>query len=127
MVYRIQFQVLIANYNWLRCSFPDYNRQFLHDFCDRLSILMSSSIPFLWLFGLRNNPLLWITGWSYRTFNIFHRWVAMLLLVEAILHGSIVTAYLFAGKILFNKGYIIIEANNSCSRRICNLLVNAIC
>ncbi|KAH8690570.1 ferric reductase like transmembrane component-domain-containing protein [Talaromyces proteolyticus] len=36
---------------------------------------------------MRNNVLIWLTGWSFSTFNSFHRWVARIATVEAALHG----------------------------------------
>lgn len=54
---------------------------------------MSASLPFIFLFGARSSPLPIITGWSYRTFSNFHRWVALVLLVEAICHGCVFSAY----------------------------------
>jgi hypothetical protein len=60
---------------------------------------MSSGLPFLWLFGGRNNPFIWLTGWSFRTFNLFHRWVAKVIVVEAIIHGSGMTAFYINGRI----------------------------
>lgn len=38
------------------------------------------------LFALRNNPLIWILGVSYDTFNLFHRWCARMVLLQALLH-----------------------------------------
>ena len=38
------------------------------------------------LFALRNNPLIHITGVSYDTFNLLHRWCARVVIVEATLH-----------------------------------------
>jgi predicted ferric reductase len=40
------------------------------------------------LFALRNNPMIRITHVSYDTFNLFHRWTARLVAVEAIAHVS---------------------------------------
>ena len=38
------------------------------------------------LFALRNNPLTWMLGVSYDTFNLFHRYCARVVIVEAIVH-----------------------------------------
>jgi hypothetical protein len=71
-------------------------------FADRLGNLMSASLPWLWLFAARNNPFLYLTGWSYRTFNIFHRWIARILVVEAIVHGSSFSAFYVHGERLWH-------------------------
>ncbi|KAL2020514.1 hypothetical protein VTK56DRAFT_8314 [Thermocarpiscus australiensis] len=60
---------------------------------DRLGTLMSSTLPLLFLFGGRSNILVALTGWNYRTFNIFHRWIARILLLEAVVHGVIFSAF----------------------------------
>lgn len=38
------------------------------------------------LFALRNNPLIHILGVSYDTFNLFHRWCARMVVIQALLH-----------------------------------------
>jgi hypothetical protein len=34
-----------------------------------------------------NNILIWLTGWGFGTFNTFHRWIARVATVQAILHS----------------------------------------
>lgn len=50
-------------------------------------------MPFIFLFGARSSPLPIITGWSYRTFSAYHRWVAIILFIEGILHGCVFSAF----------------------------------
>ncbi|KAF2148437.1 putative FRE ferric reductase-like transmembrane component [Myriangium duriaei CBS 260.36] len=38
------------------------------------------------LFALRNNPLITILGVSYDTFNLLHRWIARMMVFQAIVH-----------------------------------------
>lgn len=38
------------------------------------------------LFALRNNPLIWILNVPYDTFNLFHRWIARISILQAVLH-----------------------------------------
>ena len=38
------------------------------------------------LFALRNNPFIWILHVSYDTFNLFHRWLARVVFLEALAH-----------------------------------------
>ena len=54
---------------------------------DRTGILSFWNLPLLWLFAGRNNILLWITGWSYHTTNLMHRWAARVTTLEAIVHS----------------------------------------
>ncbi|KIW71963.1 hypothetical protein PV04_00189 [Phialophora macrospora] len=60
---------------------------------DRVGVLMSANLPFIWLFGTRNNFFLWATGLSFSTMQIFHRWVALVFAIEGIIHGSCFTAW----------------------------------
>ncbi|QIX02537.1 hypothetical protein AMS68_008054 [Peltaster fructicola] len=59
---------------------------------DRTAVLSIANVPLLWLFAARNDPLLWLTGFSYASFNRFHRWVARMAFVFALVH-SIVWTY----------------------------------
>ncbi|OAA75193.1 ferric-chelate reductase [Akanthomyces lecanii RCEF 1005] len=73
--------------------FKSRRTQSLRWIADRLGTLMSASMPFIFLFGARSSPLPIITGWSYRTFSNFHRWVAIVMLVESICHGCVFSAF----------------------------------
>ncbi|OAA59979.1 ferric-chelate reductase [Cordyceps fumosorosea ARSEF 2679] len=73
--------------------FKSRRTQALRWIADRLGTLMAASMPFIFLFGARSSPLPIITGWSYRTFSNFHRWVALVMLVESIAHGCVFSAY----------------------------------
>lgn len=50
-----------------------------------------SNIPIIWLFSGRNNILIWLTGWSFQTFNLYHRHIARVTVLLAIGHGSAYT------------------------------------
>jgi hypothetical protein len=39
--------------------------------------------------GGRNNPLVDLTGWPYSTFLIYHRWMAYVCILQAIIHSII--------------------------------------
>ncbi|KXT06243.1 hypothetical protein AC578_9182 [Pseudocercospora eumusae] len=54
---------------------------------DRTGVLSLANVPLIWIFSARNDPLMWLTGWSYATFNRFHRWVARLSFVLAFVHS----------------------------------------
>ncbi|KAF2162652.1 hypothetical protein M409DRAFT_68952 [Zasmidium cellare ATCC 36951] len=55
--------------------------------CDRARTLAIANIPIIWLFATRNDPLLWLTGWSFASFSHFHRWTARAATLLAIAHG----------------------------------------
>ncbi|EXJ60500.1 hypothetical protein A1O7_04653 [Cladophialophora yegresii CBS 114405] len=54
---------------------------------DRTGIICYATLPWLWMFSGRNNIFLWLTGWSFATFNIFHRHIARCATVLAIIHS----------------------------------------
>ncbi|KAK4868476.1 hypothetical protein LT330_007198 [Penicillium expansum] len=66
---------------------PDVPSQILRYSADRTGIMSFANLPLLWLFGGRNNIFLWATGWSFASFNIFHRHVARVATVQAIVHS----------------------------------------
>jgi hypothetical protein len=63
-------------------SFPDniyYPKQSVQVWrylADRTGYLAYANLAIFWLFGIRNNMLIWLTGWDFATFARFHRWVA---------------------------------------------------
>lgn len=61
----------------------------------RLSSLALANIPLIWIFSMRNNPFIWATGWSFATFNQFHRWIARITVLELIAHAIAFTKFEF--------------------------------
>jgi hypothetical protein len=54
---------------------------------DRTGIISLCNFPLIWIFGMRNNVLMWATGWGFGTYNSFHRWVARVSTVQAVVHS----------------------------------------
>ncbi|KAJ5592086.1 hypothetical protein N7537_008990 [Penicillium hordei] len=78
---------------------PDVPSQILRYSADRTGIMSFANLPLLWLFGGRNNIFLWATGWSFASFNIFHRHVARVATVQAIVHSILyVVMFIQTGK-----------------------------
>lgn len=67
-------------------SWPSIYKQYLRYVADRTGILSFANLPLLWIFAGRNNIFLWATGWSFTTFNIIHRHVAVIATVQAVVH-----------------------------------------
>ncbi|KIW12012.1 hypothetical protein PV08_09286 [Exophiala spinifera] len=59
---------------------------------DRTGKICYATLPILWIFAGRNNIFLWLTGWGFSTFNVFHRHIARVATVLAILHSIAFTA-----------------------------------
>ena len=66
---------------------PEKSAQLLRYVSDRTGIVSLANFPLVWLFGMRNDVLIWITGWGFGTYNAFHRWVARVATVQAVVHS----------------------------------------
>lgn len=63
---------------------------------DRAGLLFVINLPVLYLLAAKNNqPLGWITGWSYEGLNIFHRRLGEWMTIAAIIHvvGMVIGFY----------------------------------
>lgn len=58
---------------------------------DRTGIMSFTQAPIVFLFAGRNNLLMWLTGWSFDTFNVYHRWTSRVMMIYAIIHSCIWT------------------------------------
>lgn len=54
---------------------------------NRTGVLSFANIPILILFASRNNIFQWLTGWSYATFQHYHRHVSIICVLEAFVHS----------------------------------------
>ncbi|KAF4461294.1 ferric reductase Fre2p [Fusarium albosuccineum] len=75
--------------------FPSTEKQILRYASDRTGIISFANFPLIWLFGMRNNVLMWLTGWDFGTYNNFHRWVARIATLQAIIHSVGYTLLIF--------------------------------
>ncbi|KAI5809391.1 ferric reductase like transmembrane component-domain-containing protein [Pyronema omphalodes] len=84
--------LLITSYILLNVSFlaTDYGRdgRSVNAMGNRAGHLSMVQMPIMFLFAGRNNLLIWITGWSYNEFQVFHKWIARVATLEAILHSA---------------------------------------
>ncbi|KAK9457750.1 ferric reductase NAD binding domain-containing protein [Dipodascopsis uninucleata] len=60
---------------------------------DRAGIMALCLWPVVFLFGTRNNILQYITGWSFETFNVFHRLAGRTMVMNGCVHGIAFTFY----------------------------------
>lgn len=58
-----------------------------------MGIMAIGNLPILWAFSGRNNIILWATGWRFGTLNLYHRTIARVTMVLAIIHASAYTRY----------------------------------
>lgn len=54
---------------------------------NRSGIISFTQLPLVILFSGRNNILIKLTGWSYNTFQVYHRWVARVMVIQIIIHS----------------------------------------
>jgi hypothetical protein len=62
---------------------------------DRTGILAMAQIPLLLAFAGRNNILISLTGWSYGTFNVWHKWISRVCLFNTFVHSVVFTVFMF--------------------------------
>jgi hypothetical protein len=63
--------------------------QILKYVADRTGIIAWYNLPLLWLLAGRNDFLLWLTGCSYATLQVFHRWAARITALQALVHSAV--------------------------------------
>jgi hypothetical protein len=76
------YRLTLGNLYW-----PEKSAQLLRYVSDRAGIISLANFPLVWLFGMRNDVLMWVTGWGFGTYNAFHRWVARVATVQAVVHS----------------------------------------
>lgn len=57
-------------------------------FADRTSILFVANLPWLYLFAAKNQPIKFLTGYSYESLNIIHRRLGEVMCIIALLHSA---------------------------------------
>ncbi|KAF1932779.1 uncharacterized protein M421DRAFT_416394 [Didymella exigua CBS 183.55] len=86
---------LILFYNLYRMPL---NFMYLFVIADRCGIVFIANLPLLYLLAAKNQPVKFLTGYSYESLNIFHRRVGEVMCFEAFLH--------FAGMVAFWYGLL---------------------
>ncbi|CAK9782632.1 hypothetical protein CC85DRAFT_326861 [Cutaneotrichosporon oleaginosum] len=63
------------------------DKQLARFVADRTGIMSFYNLPLLFLLAGRNDLLIWLTGWSYASCTLWHRWVARVATLQAIVHS----------------------------------------
>ena len=87
----VDYHLFEANLYWP----AEENIQLTPYIADRSGILAFAQIPLLIAFAGRNNILIGLTGWSFQTFNVWHKWVARVCLIHTFVHSVGYTVYAF--------------------------------
>ncbi|KAK0463606.1 ferric reductase like transmembrane component-domain-containing protein [Desarmillaria tabescens] len=86
----------VFGYGFRHPSNPEYvppTAWFIRYIATRLGVMSFVLMPLLMLTAGRMNFLVWMTHWSYDSWNIFHRWIGRLALVFAVLHTVLYLVY----------------------------------
>lgn len=59
---------------------------------NRAGVLSFANLALSMLFSMRNNPLLYLSGWDMPTQLAFHRWSARVSVLQAVVHSIVYTA-----------------------------------
>ncbi|KAK4447967.1 ferric reductase like transmembrane component-domain-containing protein [Podospora aff. communis PSN243] len=60
---------------------------------NRAGVMAMGNAAAIFLFSARNNPLLWITDWSYSTYLTLHRWLGYWVVIHTVLHSVMLWGY----------------------------------
>lgn len=72
--------------------YPDpYYQKLARLIAIRTGQMAISQLPLIFLFAGRNNFMQFLTGWSYDTFMVYHRWVARAMYTCAFIHAVCLT------------------------------------
>ena len=83
-----------APYNSVQPSswFSNRNEEMAAYIANRTGVLSFANMALAILFSTRNNPLMYLSGWSQTTFLAFHRWAARIAILQAVIHSIVYTA-----------------------------------
>jgi predicted ferric reductase len=79
----VDHEILLPNY-----SQPTSMQQYSRYIGSRSGLLVLAEMNLLFFFGGRNNFLIYLTGWPLETFNVFHRWIGRVIVVNSIVHAA---------------------------------------
>jgi predicted ferric reductase len=84
---------------------PSSRAQTLAELRARAGSLAALNLVLTILFTLRNNPLMHLTGASTHTLNLFHRWTARLVVLQACVHVGAFAANAYAVRYRGREGW----------------------
>lgn len=64
----------------------DLQANWIKSIANRSGGMAVTQVPWIFLFAGRNNILMWMTGWGFDTFNVFHRWIARMCVLHSLIH-----------------------------------------
>lgn len=94
--YAVLNGILLAicyKYDSTNSLFSSKTQQVLRLLADRSGILAFGNLPIIFLFGTRNNILMWLTGFSLSTFIALHKWIGRIMIINSLIHSVSYLAY----------------------------------
>ncbi|KAK1240457.1 hypothetical protein MKX07_004485 [Trichoderma sp. CBMAI-0711] len=86
----VSYRAFEGNLYW-----PKVSAQLWRYIADRTGVMSYANLPLIWMFSGRNNIFIWLTGWQFSTFNLFHRHIARVATLQAIIHSVGYTAFYY--------------------------------
>ncbi|PTB72244.1 hypothetical protein M440DRAFT_1472909 [Trichoderma longibrachiatum ATCC 18648] len=86
----VNYRAFEGNLYW-----PKVAPQLWRYIADRTGVMAYANLPLIWMFSGRNNIFIWLTGWQFGTFNLFHRHIARIATLQAIMHSVGYTAFYY--------------------------------
>ncbi|KAL8290219.1 hypothetical protein RQP46_003158 [Phenoliferia psychrophenolica] len=79
------YKALYPSLYWQELGYP--LQQYSRFFADRTGIMSFGSTPLVVILAGRNSPISFLTGASFSTLQIYHRWVARVTFAQALFHA----------------------------------------
>lgn len=95
----VLFLVALVGANAAYCAITiDWHNAatFYSDAICRTGVVIATNICALFLLAGRNNPLIYLLGISFDTYNLIHRWLGRIIVLEAIAHVGFVIASIYS-------------------------------
>ena len=80
----------------------------------RTGIIGMYNLVLVFALSGRNNLMLWMTGWSFSTLNLFHRWAARISILQAVVHSIVYIQFQYANGKFFP---VILKADDMLTMR----------
>lgn len=72
---------------WPTLWYTEHRLLVIGSVANRTGMISFANLSLAVLFASRNNVLLWVTSWSRSTFVLLHRWLAVICVIQGVLHS----------------------------------------
>lgn len=79
--------LLLVEYDIYKANpYLSTSNQILTYLGNRTGIISFTQLPLVIVFAARNNVFIKLTGWSYSTMQVYHRWIARIMMIHVVIH-----------------------------------------